>query len=421
MTGRIDVVSIFPQYLDPLNLSLVGKARRDGLLDITVHDLRDWATDAHRTVDDAPFGGGAGMVMRPDIWGRALDEVFSQGQHHVRTLVLPSPAGEPLTQTTAEELALMVAAGAQLVLACGRYEGIDARVAHHYQAGEQIEVREISIGDYVLNGGEAAALVIIEALARLLPGVVGNPESLVEESHGSGGLLEYPAYTRPTYWRDQEVPEVLRSGDHDRIRRWRRARAVQRTAQRRPDLLEAAGPVQVRPAKAADLEELAEVAAVTFPLACPAHIASEDVQAFIDTNLNPQRLRTYMRSREHTILLATLGGAIVGYTLLGYEEPRSEDVRAVVRARPCVELSKIYVLPEHHRRGVGAALVREAIADAGRRPVDSVWLGVSQLNERAQQFYRSQGFTRVGERTFNVGSSIESDFVMELTLAREPA
>jgi len=228
---RIDVVSIFPEYLAPLDLSLVGKARTGGLLDLRVHDLRDWTTDRHRTVDDTPFGGGAGMVMRPDVWGTALDDVLDEGAH----LLVPTPSGEPFTQRTAEALATEN----HLVLACGRYEGIDARVAEHYRSRPDVRVTEFSIGDYVLNGGEVAALVVVEAVARLLPGVVGNPESLVEESHGAAGLLEYPVYTKPPAWAGLEVPDVLLSGHHARIARWRRDTAIERTAARRPDLIAA--------------------------------------------------------------------------------------------------------------------------------------------------------------------------------------
>ncbi|GAA3812283.1 tRNA (guanosine(37)-N1)-methyltransferase TrmD [Cellulomonas soli] len=242
---RIDVVSIFPDYLAPLDLSLVGKARQTGLLDLRVHDLRDWTTDRHRTVDDTPFGGGAGMVMRPDVWGRALDDVLEEGAH----LIVPTPSGEPFTQRHAERLAQEQ----HLVLACGRYEGIDARVAEHYRSHGQ--VTELSIGDYVLNGGEVAALVVVEAVARLLPGVVGNPASLVEESHGAAGLLEYPVYTKPPVWDGLEVPDVLLSGHHARIARWRRDTALVRTAQRRPDLVAALDPADL---DAQDLRVLAE-------------------------------------------------------------------------------------------------------------------------------------------------------------------
>jgi tRNA (guanine37-N1)-methyltransferase len=244
---RIDVVSIFPDYLAPLELSLVGKARTSGLVDVRVHDLRDWATDRHRTVDDTPFGGGAGMVMRPDVWGAALDDVLADGGH----LLVPTPSGDPLTQRTAEALA----DEPHLVIACGRYEGIDARVAQHYATRPDVTVTEYSIGDYVLNGGEVAALVLVEAVVRLLPGFVGNPESLVEESHGAAGLLEYPVYTKPPVWADLEVPEVLLSGHHGRIARWRRDEALVRTASRRPDLVAA---LRVDALDARDLDVLAD-------------------------------------------------------------------------------------------------------------------------------------------------------------------
>ncbi len=230
---RVDVVTIFPDYLAPLELSLVGKARRAGVLDLHVHDLRDWTTDRHRTVDDTPMGGGAGMVMRPDVWGEALDDLLTDDAE----LVVPTPSGLPFTQRVAEELST----SRHLVVACGRYEGIDARVPEHFRA-RGVPVRELSIGDYVLNGGEVAALVVVEAVARLLPGVVGNPESLVEESHGAAGLLEYPVYTRPPEWRGLAVPEVLLSGHHARIARWRRDRALERTLRRRPDLVAALDP-----------------------------------------------------------------------------------------------------------------------------------------------------------------------------------
>ena len=234
---RVDVVTIFPDYLAPLELSLVGKARESGLLDLRVHDLRAWATDRHRPVDDTPLGGGAGMVMRADVWGEALDEVLGSDPADDVELLVPTPAGEVFTQRTAERLADRP----RLVLACGRYEGIDARVADHYR-DRGVAVTEISIGDYVLNGGEVAALVVVEAVARLLPGVLGNPESLAEESHGTSGLLEYPVYTRPVQWRGLAAPEVLLSGHHARIARWRRDRALERTAVRRPDLLAALPP-----------------------------------------------------------------------------------------------------------------------------------------------------------------------------------
>jgi tRNA (guanine37-N1)-methyltransferase len=223
---KVDIVSIFPEYFGPLGLSLVGKARAAGLLDVAVHDLRSWTSDVHRTVDDTPYGGGPGMVMRPEPWGAALDALAGPATH----LVVPTPAGVPFRQSTAVELA-----GEQhLVFACGRYEGIDERVISY--AGERMRVSELSLGDYVLFGGEVAVLAMMEAVTRLLPGVLGNADSLVEESH-TAGLLEAPMYTKPASWRGLDVPEILRSGDHGRIARWRREQALARTARRRPDLL----------------------------------------------------------------------------------------------------------------------------------------------------------------------------------------
>lgn len=244
----IQVVTIFPEYLAPVREALLGRAIARDLISFTVHDLRDWAHDVHRSVDDAPYGGGPGMVMRPDVWGEALDEVLA-GQPPPR-LVVPSPAGRPFNQRLATELAEQP----RLVFACGRYEGIDQRVID--DAAERVVVDEISIGDYVLVGGEAAALVMIEAIARLLPGVLGNPASAMQDSF-SDGLLEGPCYTRPEVWRGREVPAVLRSGNHAAIARWRRDRAVERTAIRRPDLLAALPSEALDGADRAVLERLA--------------------------------------------------------------------------------------------------------------------------------------------------------------------
>ncbi|MFV2111512.1 tRNA (guanosine(37)-N1)-methyltransferase TrmD [Micromonospora sp. LOL_025] len=231
---RVDIVSIFPEYFAPLDLSLIGRARANGTLRLAVHDLRIWTHDVHRTVDDTPYGGGPGMVMRPEPWGEALD-ALAPAEVTPPRLVVPAPTGAPFTQATAHELA----AEPHLLFACGRYEGIDQRVLDH--AATRMPVTEVSLGDYVLFGGEVAVLVILEAVTRLLPGVLGNAGSLAEESHAHG-LLEAPMYTKPATWRGLEVPEVLRSGDHGRIARWRRDEALTRTATRRPDMLAALDP-----------------------------------------------------------------------------------------------------------------------------------------------------------------------------------
>ncbi|MFT4233380.1 MAG: tRNA (guanosine(37)-N1)-methyltransferase TrmD [Leucobacter sp.] len=229
---RIDVVSIFPGYFDALELSLLGRAKQRGLIDVRVHDLRDAAHDRHRTVDDTPAGGGAGMVMKPEPWGEALDGILaSEGADPDPLIVFPSPAGDVFTQRMARELVHE----RHLIFGCGRYEGIDQRVFDDYAARGR--VRLVSIGDYVLNGGEVAAIAMIEAIGRLLPGVVGNPESLVEESHEEDGLLEYPSYTKPAEWRGREVPPVLLSGNHAAVEAWRREQRIERTRRVRPDLL----------------------------------------------------------------------------------------------------------------------------------------------------------------------------------------
>jgi len=291
---RIDVVSIFPEYLAALDLSLIGKARREGLLQLQVHDLRSFTSDRHRTVDDTPYGGGAGMVMKPEPWALALESLLptqatvpvvddasppvleeadegpaagafsaagsqltqastsERAETRVDTrpvLIVPSPAGEVFNQALAYELA----EEEHLVFACGRYEGIDERVLE-WAAGS-FSVRPVSLGDYVLNGGEVAVLAMVEAIGRLLPGVVGNPESLVEESH-SDGLLEYPVYTKPSEWRGRAIPEVLLSGNHARIARHRRDEQLQRTAARRPDLIEAMDPASLDKADMATLAGL---------------------------------------------------------------------------------------------------------------------------------------------------------------------
>lgn len=222
---KIDIVTIFPAFFDVLDVSLIGKALDKNLVEISVHDLRDATTDPHRSVDDTPYGGGAGMVMSPEPWGVVLDRLLTTDS----VLVVPSPAGRLFTQAQAKELAQ----AGHLVFACGRYEGIDQRVIEHYSQSHT--VLELSLGDYVLNGGEVAVVAMVEATLRLVPGVIGNPESLIEESHEEG-LVEYPSYTKPRTWRGIEVPEVLLSGHHEQIRQWRHEQSVARTERMRPDL-----------------------------------------------------------------------------------------------------------------------------------------------------------------------------------------
>lgn len=226
---KIDVITIFPEYLAPLKLSLLGKAQSEGLVDINVHDLREHATDNHHSVDDTPYGGGAGMVMKAEVWGQALDPLVVADSD----LIILTPAGKKFDQPMAQKFS----ASSHLVFACGRYEGIDDRVRQYYSqekfAKENIRVHEVSIGDYVLGGGEVASMVMIEAITRLIPGVLGNPESIVEESHMNEGYLEYPNFTKPQDWRDISVPEILLSGNHAEITKWRAAQADERAKKNR--------------------------------------------------------------------------------------------------------------------------------------------------------------------------------------------
>ncbi|GAB3034696.1 hypothetical protein GCM10011376_20040 [Nocardioides flavus (ex Wang et al. 2016)] len=348
---RIDVVTIFPDYLAPLELSLPGKARAKGLLDVAVHDLRQWTSDRHRTVDDTPYGGGAGMVMKPEPWGRALAEL-AQGA----TIIFTTPSGEPFTQALAEELS----GHEHLVFACGRYEGIDQRVIEH--AATIGTVREISLGDYVLNGGEVAALAITEAVVRLLPGFMGNAASLVEESHADG-LLEYPVYTKPASWQGREVPEVLLSGDHARIAAWRHEQAARRTAERRPDLLAATGTIgaladlDVRPAVPADAGEV-----YTLQRAC----WLQELEA------NPGVEIPALRES-----LDDVRRGLGEWTVMVAREPSSGRLVGAVRGRvdtdhdPAGEwdIGRIMVAPDLQGRRLGRALLElvEGLAPSGVR------------------------------------------------------
>ena len=450
---RFDIVSVFPEFFSVLDLSLVGKAQERGILDVQSHDLRDWTDDPHRTVDDTPAGGGAGMVMRPDIWGTAIDSLMesSQGRHGSRTiLAIPTPSGVPLTQRTCERLAQEAS---QIIIACGRYEGIDARVSEHYSS-VGIEVLEYSLGDYVLNGGEVAAVALVEAVGRLLPGMVGNPESLVEESHGAAGLLEYPVYTRPQTWREQAIPPVLTSGDHGATARWRRDRAIEKTAARRPDMmrqLDSASldkldkrklaslgwlvpaqadhpvPMNARVARAEDIAAVAELAAATFPDAAPDYLSDVSIQAFIAENLTPDTFTTYIHSPDWlTMVLVDPCGRIVGYTLslvpesdgvAGRDEGAPVDAVVGNKARkgPLVELSKFYIAKAWRGSGASTMLfnaTRVALLErTGEWEEPYLWLGTNARNKRAQKAYKGLGFERVGKRTFTVGEQDNSDVV----------
>ena len=369
---RIDVVSIFPDYLAPLALSLPGKAQQSGLLDLHVHDLRDWATDRHRTVDDTPYGGGAGMVMKPEPWGAALDEVAAGA-----TIVFTTPSGEPFTQRVAEELSTHE----HLVFACGRYEGIDQRVVEH--AATIGTVRELSLGDYVLNGGEVAALAITEAVVRLLPGFMGNAESLVEESHADG-LLEYPVYTKPSSWHGRDVPDVLLSGDHARIAAWRRGQAAQRTSRRRPDLLAVSATIaslaelDVRPAVPADAGEL-----LTLQRAC--WLQEQQANPGVEIPALGESLDDVRRGLgEWTVVVA--------------REPASGRLLGAVRGRvehhdgrPEWDIGRVMVAPDLQGRGLGRGLLALAQQVAPPEVVAYV-LFTGAASRRNIAMYKRAGF-----------------------------
>ncbi|MBD8869038.1 tRNA (guanosine(37)-N1)-methyltransferase TrmD [Nocardioides donggukensis] len=396
---RIDVVSIFPDYLAPLELSLPGKARGGGLLDLRVHDLRQWTHDRHHTTDDTPYGGGAGMVMRPEPWGEALDALATDTRP---TVVVPTPSGARFIQAMAAELAERE----HLVFACGRYEGIDQRVLDHLAETERVaEVREVSLGDYVLNGGEVAALAIIEAVVRLLPGFMGNPESLAEESHADG-LLEYPVYTRPASWRGRDVPAVLLSGDHAAIAAWRHEQALQRTAERRPDLAHpsrlASGPsvggadgalgqlgeLELRTARPADLGEIQ-----TLQWAC------------VDPDL-----------REP---LDVLGEALLGRTggATGFVLRAAGRLVGTIRCELLQDgtvwhLSMLMVAPDLRGRGLGRLLLEHAEA-AAPPSVTTYRLFVAGGNESGTRLYR-----RAGYRSRTPGGTGSPPLILTLTKPR---
>ncbi|AIY18229.1 tRNA (guanosine(37)-N1)-methyltransferase TrmD [Pimelobacter simplex] len=371
---RLDYLTIFPDFFAPLELSLPGKAAASGLLDLGVHDLRRWAHDRHRTVDDTPYGGGAGMVMKPEPWGEAFAEVLSAGSDtgERSTIVFTTPSGERFDQRLAEELSTRE----HLVFACGRYEGIDQRVIDH--AREIAEVREISLGDYVLNGGEVAALAVTEAVVRLLPGFMGNAASLVEESHAEGGLLEYPVYTKPRSWEGRDVPDVLLSGDHGAIARWRHAEAVRRTAERRPDLLtpsvldDGTPIVRAVPGDAGELLTLQRACWVQEAIAndmldIPAlHESLDDVRAWLG------EWDTYVVRRAGRLVAAVRG-------------------RLEGSAGDRWDIGRIMVAPDLQGSGLGRVLL-EHIQAVAPPAATSYVLFTGAASARNQRMYKKAGF-----------------------------
>jgi tRNA (guanine37-N1)-methyltransferase len=372
---KIDVVTIFPEWFGSLDVSLTGKARVSGLLEIEVHDLRDWTHDRHRTVDDTPYGGGAGMVMKPEPWGDALDAVRGDSRP---VLVVPTPSGVPFTQAVARDLAGLD----HLVFACGRYEGIDQRVID--EAATAYDVREVSLGDFVLNGGEVATAAFIEAVVRLLPGFMGNPESLTEESH-EDGLLEYPVYTKPASWRGRDVPEVLLSGDHAAIAAWRHAESVRRTVARRPDLAHPSASVRlggldldVRLATTADAGEL-----FTLTRACwlqelwanPGVVIPALEESFEDS---------VRGIAQWTTFVARAGGRIIGST------------RGRLAGDGTVwDVGRVMVAPDLQGRGLGRYLLEliEGAAPAEATTYE-LWTGAKSVDNI--RMYKKAGYRLQG-------------------------
>jgi tRNA (guanine37-N1)-methyltransferase len=367
---RLDYLTIFPDYLAPLRLSLPGKAIASGLLDLHIHDLRQWTHDRHRTVDDTPYGGGAGMVLKPEPFGEAFDELEIDGA----TVIVTTPSGEPFTQGLARELS----SRERLVFLIGRYEGIDQRVVEH--ARQRAEVRELSLGDYVLNGGEVAALAITEAVVRLLPGFMGNAASLVEESH-EDGLLEYPVYTKPQAWRGHEVPPVLLSGDHGKIAAWRHQRQLERTAERRPDLLHASAAAtswHIERATRGDAGEL-----LTLQRACWVQEAIEN--ELLDIPALHESLADVEESiRDWDTYVVRSAGRLVGSV-----RGRLDEDRWVI--------GRLMVAPDLQGRGLGRTLL-EHIQQVASPSASSYWLLTGARSMRNQRLYKSAGFRlRPGE------------------------
>lgn len=466
---HFQLISIFPEFFDILQLSLLGKAAKNGVLSWRVTDLRDYTDDPHRTVDDTPYGGGAGMVMRADIWGKAVDAALNEcgftpeaasyeaatGSFDLETadnsqvsaktiLAIPTPSGHPLTQVKVRELA----AAENIIVACGRYEGIDARVAEYYRGMPGLEVMEFSLGDYVLNGGEIAAVALVESVGRLLDGMVGNPESLVEESFEGSGLLEYPAFTRPPCWRGLKVPAVLQGGNHAEIEEWRRGKSLEKTAKMRPELfpeLEAskfskqeretlarlgwvylpdkatgkyvAKKVTIRQPRRGEALALSALGSETFPLACPSSVTPAEIAEFTETEFDLETVKARLEDpQKHRYLVAEIEGELVGYTymIVGLDETQAAEAGITPGD---AYLSKCYVREAFHGLGLSGALLEDTLANL--EPGNAVSLGTSIYNKWAQKFYRRHHFQKTGTRKFRISGRLFQDIVFRRVLGNE--
>jgi tRNA (guanine37-N1)-methyltransferase len=397
---RLDVVTIFPEYLAPLELSLIGKARRDGLLDVRVHNLREFTHDRHRSVDDTPFGGGAGMVMKPEPWADALAHVAGSGSEGARPhVVVPGPGGMPFTQAMARSLA----SEPWLVFACGRYEGLDERVYEHSSEDLGLELSVVSLGDYVLNGGEVAVLAMVEAIARLVPGVIGNAESLVEESH-EDGLLEYPVYTKPAVWqsvpgRTREVPAVLLSGDHQAIAQWRHQQRLTRTAARRPDLLHPSQAINasrvIDASQAMDGLDVSLATPADAPELLTLSRACWVTEARANDSLSIPPLVESLEEVTTGIATWTTWTVRSAGRLVGSVRARLSPDDPVLW-----QIGRLMVAPDLQGRGLGRALLGYA-EGAAPPSITAYWLNTGARSDRNQRIYRKAGYRiRPGQGSF---------------------
>ena len=430
---QFHVMTLFPEMIaQGLANSITGRALREKLISLNCVNIRDYSDNRHGKVDDYSYGGGAGMLIQAEPVYQCYQNLLSQiPDGHKKRVIYVTPQGRPFCQEIAEELVK----NDDLIFLCGHYEGVDERVL------EEIVTDDISIGDYVLNGGEVAAMVLTEAVARLLEGFMGNPDSLVEESHSGAGLLEYPVFTKPREFRSLEIPEVLLGGNHAAIERWRRDRAIEKTVAVRPDLAlsldagalsgddramlaacgvayPAAGAAErldVRQAELEDVVAVSELAARTFPDACPENLPQEAIDEHIATQLSADVFDALISDPErHRLFVAEVWGGLVGYVLthVGPDALPSDLVRPGRVEAGSAYLSKCYVDAAWRGSGIADVLLERAVADAATAGHRAIVLGTNRGNKAAQAFYKKHGFRKRSTRTFEVGGVTNYDVVM---------